>query len=142
MATALPQKSATREKQAVEARAGRAVLVVEDDPDQQWRLARMLTVSGNRVVGTSTGDGALALLAEWPVDLVLIAADLPDMSGLALMRKIHEQRPKIRVLMMTTGAQETPSSAAMKRAGAAGCIAKPLEADTLAKALGTISGRA
>ena len=48
------------------------VLVVESDPDLQWNLARMLTVQGNRVVGTSSGDGAVALITEWPVDLILV----------------------------------------------------------------------
>ena len=37
------------------------VLVVEDDPDTQWRLARMLTVHGARVVGTSSGEAAIAI---------------------------------------------------------------------------------
>ncbi len=34
----------------------RGVLLVEDDPDMQWRLARMLTVHGARVVGASSGE--------------------------------------------------------------------------------------
>jgi DNA-binding response OmpR family regulator len=71
-----------------------AVLVVEDDPDLQWRLARMLTINGNRVVGTSSADGALALIAEWSVDLVLIDEGLPGMTGLDLAKAIRKQRPK------------------------------------------------
>jgi len=37
----------------------RNVLLVESDPDLQWSLARMLTIDGNRVMGTSAGEGAL-----------------------------------------------------------------------------------
>src|SRR5687768_17049798 len=71
------------------------VLVIEDDPDLQWRLARMLTVQGNRVVGTSSGDGALALISQWPVDLVLVDEDLPGMSGLEVARRIRTSHPHI-----------------------------------------------
>src|SRR5688572_27955858 len=79
-----------------------SVLVVESDPDLQWRLARMLTVQGHRVVGTSTGDGALALMAEWPVDVVLVDEGAPGMpTGLDVAVRLRESHPHIPVVMMT-----------------------------------------
>ena len=59
----------------------RGVLLVESDPDLQWSLARMLTVEGNRVVGTSTGEGALTVIEQWDADLALVASNLPGTSG-------------------------------------------------------------
>ena len=85
------------------------ILVVEDDPDLQWRLARMLTVNGNRVVGTSSGEGALALIAQWPVDLVLVSRDLPGISGLEVADRIRAEHPHIPVVLMT------PDEAAPRR---------------------------
>ncbi len=111
-------------------RRSSSVLVVEDDPDQQWRLARMLTVNGNRVVGTSSGDGALALIAEWPVDLVLIDDGLPGMSGLALAEKIRKGYPRVAIALMTAS---DPRSLGRKplACGAFACFAKPLAQEAI-----------
>jgi DNA-binding response OmpR family regulator len=84
----------------------RSVLVVESDPDLQWHLARMLTVDGNRVVGTSSGDGALTVVSEWRADLALVAARLPGMSGLEVARMLRAENPGLIVILM---GEEVPS---------------------------------
>lgn len=111
-----------------------AVLVVEDDPDLQWRLARMLTINGNRVVGTSSADGALALIAEWPVDLVLIDEGLPGMTGLELAKAIRKQRPEISVVLMT-GEENEATRRAARLAGALTCLTKPFRTEALVEVL-------
>ncbi|MGE0790115.1 MAG: response regulator [Sandaracinaceae bacterium] len=112
----------------------RGVLVVEDDPDLQWRLARMLTVRGNRVVGTSSGEAALELIRQWPVDLVLIDDGLPGMSGVELARTLRDQFPDIPVVMMSsTETQE--STLAAKLAGAIAVITKPFRPDAIIELL-------
>ena len=75
---------------------GRGILVVESDPDVQWRIARTLTVEGNRVVGSSSGEGALALLEQWPVELVLVDENLPGIDGIELIRRLSDAWPDIR----------------------------------------------
>jgi len=105
------------------------VLVVESDPDMQWRLARMLTVNGHRVVGTSSGDGALALLEQWPVDLVLVAEQLPGMDGLSLAKILRERCPKVPVILMTEDDPEAQLAARL--AGAVACLTKPFRTETL-----------
>ncbi len=116
------------------------ILVVESDPDQQWRLARRLTVDGNRVVGTSSADGALALVSRWPVDLVLVAEDLPGMEGLELVRRLHETCEGVQVVLMThDDGPDVRVAAAL--AGATGCLRKPVRsaalAEIMARALGS-----
>ncbi len=107
------------------------ILIVEDDPDLQWQLARILTIQGNRVVGTSSGDGALALIEQWLVDLVFIDDDLPGMSGLELARAIHRSHPSIAlVLMLSQEGQDLHEQAA--EAGVLTCLYKPLNATTIA----------
>jgi CheY-like chemotaxis protein len=78
----------------------RSVLVVESDPDLQWNLARMLTVHGNRVVGTSSGDGALAVSEQWTADLALISATLPGLSGVEVARRLRAKNPDLLVILM------------------------------------------
>lgn len=106
------------------------ILVVEHDPDLQWNLARMLTVQGHRVVGTSSGDGALALLDQWPVDLVLCAEDLPGMDGIELARRIQRLLPKTPFILMASDEGNDVQMAA-RLAGAVACLAKPFRLETL-----------
>src|SRR5690606_4234354 len=108
----------------------RGVLVVEDDPDLQWKLARMLTLRGNRVVGTSSGEAALELLSQWPVDLVLVDDTLPGMSGMELARTINERHPGAPVVLMSTQ-DSRESRLAARLAGAVAVVVKPFSFDSL-----------
>ncbi|HJL15293.1 MAG TPA: response regulator [Sandaracinaceae bacterium LLY-WYZ-13_1] len=112
----------------------RGVLVVEDDPDLQWRLARMLTLRGNRVVGTSSAEAALELMRQWPVDLVLVDDGLPGMSGMELARTIRDAHPETAVVLMTTEENQQARIAA-KLAGAVAVVAKPFRVETLVELL-------
>jgi|WetSurMetagenome_2_1015567.scaffolds.fasta_scaffold674668_1 DNA-binding NtrC family response regulator len=87
-----------------------SVLVIEPDPNHQWKLARMLTLKGYRAIGTSSCDGAIALLKEYPVGLVLLAENLPTISLTTLIEKIRESRPFVHVVVM----RDTESTIAVK----------------------------
>jgi CheY-like chemotaxis protein len=107
------------------------ILVVEDDPDLQWRLARMLTVQGHRVVGTGSGDGALALVSQWPVDLILVDDELPGMSGLEVAALLREEHPQIPVVLMASAESEELHVAA-RLAGVVATLIKPFRGDAIA----------
>lgn len=112
----------------------RGVLVVEDDPDLQWQLARMLTVRGNRVVGTSSGEAALELLAQWPVDLVLIDDGLPGMTGMELARQVRDLYPDTPVVMMASDETDEGRLAA-KLAGVIAVVTKPFRPESIVELL-------
>ena len=90
----------------------RSVLLVEADPDLQWSLARMLTVDGNRVVGTSSGEGALTVIEQWDAELALVASKLPGMSGIEVARQLREWNPDLLVILMD---EETPGPVSKER---------------------------
>ena len=116
----------------------RGVLLVENDPDLQWRLARMLTVDGNRVVGTSSSDGALALMAQWPVDVVLVAEDLPGMDGIELAKHIRRDHAEVPIVLM---AEEGPDvELAARMAGATAWLVKPFRIEDLQRTLAQLRG--
>ena len=119
----LPAFEGPESGEVIRAQRPCGVLVVEADPDLQWRLARMLTVEGNRVVGTSSGDGALALVAEWPVDLVLVSDELPGMEGIEVLRHLHERCPGLVSLLLAED-DTADLRAAARLAGATVCIRK------------------
>ncbi|MGB0679945.1 MAG: response regulator [Polyangiales bacterium] len=116
------------------------VLVVEDDPELQWRLARMLTVQGHRVVGTSSGEGALALVGQWTVDIVLLDEHLPGLSGVELLRRLREAHPQLKVALMS----RHPGSALQQlhvRAQVDAWIQKPLDRNALQAVLERLAQR-
>lgn len=108
----------------------RSVLVVEADPEVQVQMARTLRREGHRVVGTSSGDGALALVSQWDVDLILVSEDLPGRAGIEVTRLIHAVKPEAPVFVMSSNAEPSLRAAA-RAAGAIDCLAKPLRVEPL-----------
>lgn len=77
------------------------ILIAVGDPDLQWRLARTLTVEGHRVVGTASADGALSLLAHWPVDLAIISEEVcGTMSATDLALELVSCDPGLHVALL------------------------------------------
>ena len=109
------------------------ILVVESDPDQQARAARMLTLEGRRVVGSGYGEDALALLSQWTVDLVLVSERLPGMDGIELAQEIAELMPEVPVvLVVEAGAKEHPAASLV---GAVACLTKPFRLEAVRELL-------
>lgn len=132
-------EAARRAVAAVEPIREKGVLIVEDDPDFQWRLARMLTLRGNRVVGTSSGEAALELMSQWPVDLVLVDDTLPGMSGMELARVIQERHAGIPVVIMSSQ-DSRESRLAARLAGAVAVLTKPFSLESLVELLHALPG--
>ncbi len=110
------------------------MLIIEADPDVQASIARTLRASGYRVVGTSSGDGALALISEWKVDLILVAQDLPGRAGVEVARLLR-QRTTSPVVIMASHDEPCVREAA-RAAGAVGYVHKPLAVASITPWLG------
>jgi DNA-binding NtrC family response regulator len=114
--------------------SGDAVLLVEPDPERQWKLARILAKIGRRVVGTASSDGALALLGEYLVNLVLIAENLPKTQGRYLAAALRKTYPDLPVFVIGDGVTtnydlDSHGSGIFER------LARPLHGDALADVL-------
>lgn len=107
----------------------RRILLVEDDPDLQWSLARMLTVNGNRLIGTSSDAGALAVLEEWSPDLALVASSLPGTSGVEVARQLRLLKPDLMVILM--GEPEPQPPAKERRSDVSAYLARPFRFESL-----------
>ena len=90
-----------RKSRAPTPRAGGTVLVVEDDAAVRQGLARLLERSGFRALTADDAESALALLGGVAVDLVILDAVLPGLSGIAAYRTIHQRHPSARVLVVS-----------------------------------------
>lgn len=77
------------------------VLIVDDEPDMCWALARILHASGILSVTAASSQEALRLAREGPLRLAFVDAKLPDGEGLALVRCMREAAPGLRAVLIS-----------------------------------------
>lgn len=65
------------------------ILVLEDAPAMQALMAHNLTLAGHRVSCARDARSALSLMALQAPDMLMLAWDLPDLSGIALLRQLR-----------------------------------------------------
>jgi CheY-like chemotaxis protein len=82
------------------------VLVVDDEESMRVTLAANLELEGHEVVEAATGEEALRLARERPVDVVLADIRMPGLHGVELARHLRRERPGLPVVLMTAFAQE------------------------------------
>jgi DNA-binding response OmpR family regulator len=107
---------------------GRAAhaLVVDDEPAVREVLQAILQESGFEVTEAETANEAYAVALEHPLDLLVVDKNLPERSGVDLLRDL-EEAGKVIPSVMITGYPSAPSISAALRAGALDYIAKPFE---------------
>ncbi|MFC4145979.1 response regulator [Micromonospora mangrovi] len=104
--------------------AGVRVMVVDDHPMWREGVARDLTEAGHLVVATS-GEGrqAVRVAAAARPDLVVLDLQLPDVSGVEVIRGLRAALPEVRVLMLSASGEPQSVLDAVK-AGATGYLVK------------------
>ena len=110
-----------------------AILIIEDDPLVRQFVELVLGQAGYNVSSVGTGELGLKALQTSKWDLVLLDIQLPDMTGVDLLRLLRRyQRVKATVMMMTAKGDVGTVREAMD-AGADGYLVKPFAADALLK---------
>lgn len=102
------------------------VLVVDDDEDIREVLTLTLRHEGWEVVATRSGTEALRAVREQAPFAALIDYQLPDMSGLDLMRLARAADPDLPCIVVTGQGNERVAVEIMK-AGAVDYLVKPFE---------------
>lgn len=99
------------------------VLLVEDDPQVLKFVRAALEAAGYRVVHAASGRQAMALVAQYMPELVLLDLGLPDLDGLGVLAQI---RPfyKGPVVVLSARGQERSKVEALD-AGADDYLTKP-----------------
>lgn len=103
------------------------ILVVDDEPLIRWAVKEGLESEGYHVLEAGTACDALASLDHGSrVDIALLDIRLPDCDDLGLLRRVRQQAPNCRVIVMT--AHGTPELLAQAvREGAFGTLSKPFD---------------
>ncbi len=77
------------------------ILVVEDERDLQEAIAEGLQYDGYAVDSCGDGNEAYELLYTENYDLAILDLNLPGMDGLEVLRKIRDEKPNLKVLILS-----------------------------------------
>lgn len=101
------------------------VLVVDDHPAFRKALTSALGLVEDIEVAGEAGGGVAACegAAELQPDVVLMDLSMPDLDGIGAMKKMHESRPDLPVVILTAHADPGVEREA-REAGASGFLAK------------------
>lgn len=110
---------------------GRTVLVVEDIFMVRRTLRLLLESGGYHVLEAEGGREALVLLKKGArVDLILLDIVMPDVDGMAFMRRLREQEATRNLPVVICSARgEAAMVVQMARLGVSGYIVKPFTRD-------------
>ncbi len=100
------------------------VLVVDDDAAFRRSLTRLLLGRNFKVDTCDGGAAALEFIAAHDPDAALVDLQMPGMDGLEVLRRMHEIRPGLAVIMMTGFADVAVAVEAL-RGGAFHFLTKP-----------------
>jgi putative nucleotidyltransferase with HDIG domain len=110
------------------------VLIVDDENSYRAALAVMLTEVGIPCMTAASGDEALQVLQERKVNAVIADLQMPGMSGMELLAKVHVQHPNV-VFLMATGVDDVRIGVEAMKRGAEDYLVKPLNLDAVVAAL-------
>ncbi|TNF53652.1 sigma-54-dependent Fis family transcriptional regulator [bacterium] len=110
------------------------ILVIDDESIVRKSCERTLTPEGFQVTLASSGQEGLDLLGKNTFGLILLDIKMPDMDGIEILKKIKEQWPNTKVIIIT-GYSTVETAVTALRLGALNHIEKPFTPDTLLAAI-------
>ena len=105
------------------------ILVVDDEPPVLELLGRLCAREGHDVTLTKTAGEALGELRAHGFDMLLTDLALPDLDGLALVRRARAMQPAIMPIVITGHTGQALESVLL--AGATDLLLKPFRAPEL-----------
>ena len=116
----------------------KTVLIVDDAAFMRVSIKNMLSKHGYEVIGEAeNGKVAIQKYQELLPDIVTMDITMPEMDGLASLKKILAINPSANVIMVSAMGQESMVREAVL-SGAKGFIVKPFKEDIIVSALSNI----
>jgi CheY-like chemotaxis protein len=120
---------------------GRAILVVEDDPELRSLFAQVLGDQGYAVKTAANGRDALDLLSDWRPHLILLDMLMPVMDGRAF-REEQLARPDLCAIPVIVVSATSEFLREDETLGARAILGKPFDFDEMLALVESWSGRA
>lgn len=105
------------------------ILIVDDEAQIVRVLSMACTAQGYRVKSAADGESALAVLKNWPAELIVTDLSMPNMDGVELCRAIRKQS-SVPILVLSVRSQEKMKVEALD-AGADDYVTKPFQINEL-----------
>jgi DNA-binding NtrC family response regulator len=105
-----------------------SILIVDDDGALRTVLGSLISQDGLEAVFAESGEEALRILEERPVDVVVSDLRMPGLDGMTLLGRIGRSQPDLPVVILTAHGTIALAVEAMK-AGATDFLCKPFERD-------------
>ena len=77
------------------------VLIVDDDPSIRQTTEAIVKSAGMRPTAVASGEEALRVLKEQPIDILLLDVQMPGMSGVQVLKEMRERHPDVGVIMLS-----------------------------------------
>ncbi len=118
----MPETSST----AASAPKSPTILVIDDDPEVRYSLARVLSSRNYQILEASSGEQGIAIVKKSPPALVFLDVRMGGMSGIEALQHIRSANPQQMVILMTAFGTAQTAIEAMKY-GAFDYIMKPFD---------------
>ncbi len=127
-----------RDRESIPPRSGqvhsRRIMVVDDEKETAAILAELLEEGGHQAIAVNSGAAALAAVASFDPEVVLLDLGLPGMDGYEVAKKLREQHKDRAILLVAlTGYQR--DSERLEQAGFDDHLIKPTSWNSLSALL-------
>ena len=116
------------------------VLIADDHKIVRDGLKRILAATPDIAVAGEAGDGdaLLALVKAADYDVVVLDLSMPGLAGIALIKRLKLEKPKLRMLVLSMHGEQQYAARALK-GGASGYLNKDSAAELLVGAIRKIA---
>lgn len=111
------------------------VLVVDDADFMRMMLEDILTHHGYIVLQAKNGQECLEQLQNEVVDVCVLDICMPGMDGIEVLRRIKEEQPRLKVVMLSALSQESNVRQTLQL-GADAFVVKPFQGQSLIERIG------
>ncbi|MEI6314585.1 MAG: type II/IV secretion system protein [Syntrophus sp. (in: bacteria)] len=125
-----PGKNLDKKETPDQSRGAASILVVEDDPDNQLLISRILTNQGYDVSVAGDGIDAMMVLAKKRFDLILSDVNMPNLDGFTFLELITQKGIKAPLMFLTSRSEEEDEVKGLEL-GALDYLKKPVKKDAL-----------
>lgn len=109
------------------------VLVIDDSPDINDLLVKILSTMGHEVVSRDSGREGLKLIKAEPFDAVFLDIAMPDFSGLDVIDELERNGDvrKYNIVLFTASSITDAEVDELVKRGVHSCLRKPVTIDNL-----------
>ncbi|XZE45079.1 response regulator [Pirellulaceae bacterium SH467] len=111
------------------------ILLVEDSPTDALLMREAIDLDRNHLIHVERLERALAVVAERPIDVILLDLGLPDSQGLSTLQRIQQEAPSIPVVVLAAKADERLALEAVSHGAQEYLVKNQLDAEILDRAL-------